>query len=127
MPWRKLEQTGAVPGPRSSHAICCIGEDVYMFGGEIQPRVPVDDVLYKFTLSSGVWSSLPAAEGASPGPRVAATMVAVGQKIYLFGEGWHYSNSRFCCATNIFMLTVINLLPAAAPQPLPSVRQQAKA
>eukprot|EP00775_Hariotina_reticulata_P003513 gene3513-3783_t len=85
MAWKKLEQAGAVPGPRSSHAICCIGDDVYMFGGELQARVPVDDGLYKGSLSSGVWSKLHAAEGTSPGPRVAATMVAVGNKIYLFG------------------------------------------
>ncbi|KAK6116307.1 hypothetical protein DH2020_049934 [Rehmannia glutinosa] len=51
-----LEQKGAGPGARSSHAIAVVGQKVYAFGGEFTPRVPVDNHLYVFDLDDQTWS-----------------------------------------------------------------------
>ncbi|CAH8290623.1 unnamed protein product [Eruca vesicaria subsp. sativa] len=36
--WVQLKQKGTGPGARSSHAIALVGNKVYAFGGEFQPR-----------------------------------------------------------------------------------------
>lgn len=84
MLWKRLEQQGDAPGARSSHAVAVVGERVYLFGGELQPRVPVAADTYCYDLESSTWSKL-ATTGTCPGPRVAATMAAVGDRVYLFG------------------------------------------
>ena len=47
----QMEQKGAGPGARSSHAITLVGHTAYSFGGEFTPRVPVDSTMYAFDLS----------------------------------------------------------------------------
>lgn len=86
MRWEQLPQSGQVPGPRSSHTIAAVGSKMYLFGGELQPRVPLPADLYCYDMStdSSNWSVL-ATSGCCPGPRVAATMAAVGAKLYLYG------------------------------------------
>lgn len=82
--WVKLEQKGARPGARSSHAIAIAGQKAYIFGGELTPRVPVDNDLHVFGLEDHSWS-VAAATGDVPPPRVGVTMAAVGGIIYVFG------------------------------------------
>ncbi|WIA40680.1 hypothetical protein OEZ86_004378 [Tetradesmus obliquus] len=82
--WQQLQQAGDCPGPRSSHCMAYANGRIYMFGGELQPRVPVPAATYVYDLADSTWSQLKTA-GACPGPRVAATMAAIGSKIYLFG------------------------------------------
>ncbi|TMW95222.1 hypothetical protein EJD97_009212 [Solanum chilense] len=82
--WIKLEEKGAGPGARSSHAITIVGHKVYSFGGEFTPRVPVDNKLYVFDLNSQEWSVADAA-GDVPPPRVGVTMATVGETAYIFG------------------------------------------
>ena len=36
--------------PRSSHSIVWIGDDVYIIGGEIQPRAPATPFLHVYNL-----------------------------------------------------------------------------
>ncbi|XP_020570991.1 nitrile-specifier protein 5 isoform X2 [Phalaenopsis equestris] len=82
--WVKLEQKGESPGARSSHAVAVVRNKAYVFGGEITPRVPVDNKLHVFDLGQHVWSS-PEVSGDIPLPRVGVTMTAVGNIIYVFG------------------------------------------
>ncbi|OAY32996.1 nitrile-specifier protein 5 [Manihot esculenta] len=82
--WLKLDQNGAGPGARSSHAITLVGDKAYAFGGEFTPRVPVDNNLYVFDLQTQTWS-IPVVTGDIPPPRVGVTMAAVGKTIYVFG------------------------------------------
>ncbi|KAG2559095.1 hypothetical protein PVAP13_8NG319184 [Panicum virgatum] len=82
--WVKLEQKGTGPGARSSHAIALVGDTAYAFGGELTPRVPVDNTVYAFHLKAQTWSPL-AATGDVPLPRVGVTMAAVGGTVYMFG------------------------------------------
>ncbi|KAL2252223.1 UNVERIFIED_CONTAM: Nitrile-specifier protein 2 [Sesamum indicum] len=82
--WVKLDQKGAGPGARSSHAIAVVGQKVYAFGGEFTPRVPVDNHLYMFDLNEQKWS-VAEAKGDIPPPRVGVTMASIAETIYVFG------------------------------------------
>ncbi|KAK9285672.1 hypothetical protein L1049_024871 [Liquidambar formosana] len=82
--WVKLGQKGAGPGARSSHAIAIVGQKVYAFGGELKPRVPVDNKIHVFDLEELTWS-VAEATGDVPPPRVGVTMAAVDGTIYVFG------------------------------------------
>lgn len=82
--WLLLEQKGAGPGARSSHAITLVGGTAYSFGGEFTPRLPVDNTMYAFDLKAQSWSALDAA-GEVPPPRVGVTMASVGATVFVFG------------------------------------------
>jgi hypothetical protein len=84
MRWERLPQSGDVPGPRSSQCLVPLGGSLYLFGGELQPRVPVANDLFRYDPSSGAWARVDAA-GEAPCPRIAATAAAVGNDIYVFG------------------------------------------
>jgi N-acetylneuraminic acid mutarotase len=86
MHWQELPQSGTLPGPRSSHALAAVGQNLYLFGGEHTPRVPLPADMYCYDTASSTWSIVtPAAGSSCPGPRVAATMAALGDKLYLYG------------------------------------------
>jgi Galactose oxidase, central domain len=80
MEWRALELKGSGPGPRSSHTLVATDEALYVFGGELEPRVPVDNVLYKYSLASSSWEQVQAS-GTAPSARNAPTAALVGKTI----------------------------------------------
>ncbi|XP_057756898.1 nitrile-specifier protein 5 [Arachis stenosperma] len=82
--WFQLDQKGAGPGARSSHAVAIVGQKLYAFGGEFAPRVPVDNNVHVFDLKTLTWS-VADASGDTPPPRVGVTMTAIGDTIYVFG------------------------------------------
>ncbi|ORY81208.1 hypothetical protein BCR35DRAFT_265912 [Leucosporidium creatinivorum] len=59
---------------RSSHGLAVASSAVYVFGGELQPRTPVDADLLKISLAAA-W----------PAKRVGASLVAAGDSLYLWG------------------------------------------
>ncbi|CBI28450.3 unnamed protein product, partial [Vitis vinifera] len=88
--WIKLDQNGTGPGARSSHAIAIVGQKAYVFGGELTPRVPVDNDIHVFDLQDLTWS-VATVTGDVPPPRIGVGMAAVGGTIYVFGgrDGTH--------------------------------------
>ncbi|CAN6448405.1 unnamed protein product [Victoria cruziana] len=80
----RMEQKGDGPGARSSHAVAVVGRKAYVFGGEFEPRVPIDNNTYAFDLDQSAWSIVPAS-GDIPPPRVGVMMAAVNHTIYVFG------------------------------------------
>ena len=82
--WVKLKQEGASPGPRSSHAAAGMGNKLYVFGGELEPRKPVDNALYCYDFVTNSWTKLQASD-ATPQPRNACTMTSIGNNLYVFG------------------------------------------
>lgn len=94
--WEEVTSREGVPGARSSHAIAAVGSKVYLFGGELQPRVPIDSTLYAFNLDTRAWAVVPAT-GDVPSPRIGVTMVAVGPTLYVFGgrDAEHTELSEF--------------------------------
>ena len=80
--------------PRSSHSLSLVKGKLYIFGGEIEPRKPVDNDMHVFTLpSSGDdavdYNTVPArgakGEESVPPPRVGHTAAVIGESIYIFG------------------------------------------
>lgn len=77
-----------LPLPRSSHSLCVIRGKAYIFGGEIEPRVPVDNEVHVYTLPSGIVESTDYTTVKSeeaPPPRVGHTAVSIGHRMYVFG------------------------------------------
>nr|ACN40204.1 unknown [Picea sitchensis] len=82
--WLQANQKEGGPKARSSHAVAVVGKKAYVFGGEVEPRVPVDNLMHVFDLEDNSWS-VAEAKGDAPPPRVGVTMVPIGSVIYLFG------------------------------------------
>lgn len=92
---------------RSSHGLAVAGSTAYVFGGELQPRTPVDADLIKISLTGrsfccstvqphlqlelthfadGTIDTLAAETGSAwPAKRVGASLVAAGESVYLWG------------------------------------------
>lgn len=92
--WRcLLPQTATTPVhlTRSSHAISYVAvtNTIYLYGGENQPRIPVDNVLYSFSLSDPAagWAPVNLASSSSvcPPERIAPGMVAMDKTLYVMG------------------------------------------
>ncbi|CAM6020227.1 unnamed protein product [Sphagnum balticum] len=81
--WREVTQPAGAPKARSSHAVAVVGDKAFVFGGEFEPRVPIDNLVHVFDLVSQIWSILDC-KGDVPSPRVGVAMVTVDKVIYVF-------------------------------------------
>lgn len=83
--WDMLQvtQPAGAPKARSSHAVAVVGDKAFVFGGEFEPRVPIDNLVHVFDLVSQTWSILDC-KGDVPSPRVGVAMVTVDKVIYVF-------------------------------------------
>ena len=84
MKWHKLAQSGSVPVERSSHSITNVGSHIFLFGGEHDPRTPINSDIHSYNVSNGEWT-LQTPSGVAPDPRVAHTATVVDSQIYVFG------------------------------------------
>ncbi|CAG5120142.1 unnamed protein product, partial [Candidula unifasciata] len=94
---RKVDGEGALPTfsytGREGQVACSVGNKVYIFGGveQGQGNEPKEsNELIVFDLATSKWSQ-PRIAGILPPPRSAASLVAVGTKLYLFGGLSHMS------------------------------------
>ena len=76
--------------PRSSHSFSIVKGRAYIFGGEIEPRRPVDNDMHVITLpSSGVaeadYQVISGKEVDAPPPRVGHTATVISDRIFIFG------------------------------------------
>ncbi|KIY02700.1 uncharacterized protein Z520_01165 [Fonsecaea multimorphosa CBS 102226] len=77
---------------RSSHAVTVIGSNAYIYGGEINPRKPVNSDIHTVRLAEvqndeGLVSKI-ASSSSGPSPRVGVLSTAVNGKLYVFsGRG----------------------------------------
>ncbi|MCJ1331714.1 hypothetical protein MMC10_008406 [Thelotrema lepadinum] len=92
--WVPLFPKNDVTIPRSSHSLSVVNGKAYIFGGELEPRKPVDNDMHIITLpASGVGEgdyqvvpARPEVEGGDvPGPRVGHSSVAIGSRVFVFG------------------------------------------
>ncbi|KAG9286319.1 hypothetical protein G9A89_014306 [Geosiphon pyriformis] len=74
---------------RSSHTLAVVDDHAYIFGGETEPRVPVDNTLYIYNLLAKHWEPPVLASSQDPNdmpsPRVGAATAVIGHLIYLWG------------------------------------------
>ena len=72
---------------RSSQAVSVIDSDVYIFGGELAPREPVDNMTDILNVKTPDLRTV-AATTLAPSPRVGSPSTRIGQNIYIFsGRG----------------------------------------
>ncbi|KAG6541331.1 hypothetical protein Mapa_017273 [Marchantia paleacea] len=81
--WREVTQLEGAPKARSSHSVAVIDNKAYVFGGEFEPRVPLDNLVHVFDLKTRTWSTLES-KGETPAPRVGVTVAAVDKTLYVF-------------------------------------------
>ncbi|XP_052794960.1 rab9 effector protein with kelch motifs-like isoform X2 [Mya arenaria] len=98
--WKRV--TDCVFPVREGQCSCSVGNKMYIFGGVIhsntQDLVESNDLLC-FDAESGSWSLIEA-KGSIPEPRIAASLVSVDTKLYLYGglnqeSGWMESFYMF--------------------------------
>ncbi|KAF8083400.1 hypothetical protein N665_0775s0002 [Sinapis alba] len=87
--WIEVNQKGKgiKPRPRCSHAIAMVGDKMYSFGGELTPNFPIDKDkdLYVFDINTRTWSIAPPNGDVPKLPCLGVGMVAIGNKLYVFG------------------------------------------
>lgn len=71
---------------RSSQAVSVVDSTIYVFGGELAPREPVDNKMDIFNIGEPALQTVAAAE--APTPRVGSPGTTIGHTIYIFsGRG----------------------------------------
>jgi hypothetical protein len=90
--WQRIDFP---PLPRSSHSLSVVAGRAYIFGGEINPREPIDNDMHIVALpssrdvSASDYHSVPAkpevAGGEVPQKRVGHTAAVIGERIFVFG------------------------------------------
>ncbi|KAF2719707.1 galactose oxidase [Polychaeton citri CBS 116435] len=86
--WTKISQSE--PLQRSSHNIAAAGGNLYIFGGELKPRQPRDNVMYTIQLDGNDQpvNLVNTSNEATPTPRVGSAVATIGSKLYFFsGRG----------------------------------------
>ena len=79
-----------VLGCRSSHGTSVYNNKLYVLGGEIVARTPVDSTLWSLALNSEEgkevqWTSVETNTSDAPSPRIAHTQVIANDQLYIFG------------------------------------------
>ncbi|KAL2825768.1 hypothetical protein BDW59DRAFT_70047 [Aspergillus cavernicola] len=87
--WTKIVDDASIQ--RSSQTLSVVGNEVYVYGGELRPREPVDSTIYRISLNgasgNSTISSTPETPN-TPQPRVGSASTTINAKIYLFsGRG----------------------------------------
>lgn len=74
---------------RSSHTLSVVENNAYVFGGELLPRQPRDNHVYRMDVKAGTSQAVVKVTAtSSPSPRVGSASAALHGKIYLFsGRG----------------------------------------
>ncbi|XP_002963370.2 nitrile-specifier protein 5 isoform X2 [Selaginella moellendorffii] len=80
----EITQQEGAPKARSSHAVAVVGSKAYVFGGEFEPRVPIDNKVHVFDLRQRSWA-VAELRGEIPSARVGVAMAAAGNTIFVFG------------------------------------------
>uniref|UniRef100_A0A8H7N549 Kelch repeat protein n=1 Tax=Bionectria ochroleuca TaxID=29856 RepID=A0A8H7N549_BIOOC len=86
--WTRIVSSASLD--RSSQAASIVGNKLYIFGGELQPRQPVDNKIHVIDLAQGSDPTPQSLEtpSVSPSPRVGSPSTTANGKTYLFsGRG----------------------------------------
>ena len=69
---------------RRSHTLNVLNNCLYVFGGENEPRIPIDNDLHVFDLKTNEWSIIKSNEK-SPSPRLGHSSCSFNNKLFIFG------------------------------------------
>ncbi|KAJ8304073.1 hypothetical protein KUTeg_017656 [Tegillarca granosa] len=82
--WSKVQFENPFP-TREGQCCCSLGKHLYIFGGVLHGDELVEsNELLTFDVDTRTWQKL-LCKGSVPSPRSAASLVAIGTKLYLFG------------------------------------------
>jgi len=82
-----IETSNKLKG-RSSHCISVIGDTLYVFGGEIVPREPINSIFYTRNLNdkgNNIWKIVNVHNSNEPIARVGHSQTIIGKNIWIFG------------------------------------------
>jgi len=84
--WRTEEVSGSPPSQRFGHAQVTIGDCIYVFGGRAGTQIDelLMNDLHKFDTKTRTWTAVDT-KGDLPSPRSFHKMVALKNKLYVFG------------------------------------------
>ncbi|CAF0874679.1 unnamed protein product [Adineta steineri] len=82
---RNVTQYDDIPSARSSHTLTAIDNYLYLFGGEHDPRIPIDNDVWQFNTDDNHWKRLLVNRGERPAPRLGHAAAAVAHKLFIFG------------------------------------------
>ena len=88
--WKQLNHdSSAPPLARSSHEVSCIGENLFLLGGEHIARTPIDSDVYvlKLTAQLQCWRKIECLPGCTkpPSARIAHAQAVIGRSLWVFG------------------------------------------
>ncbi|KAJ9123410.1 hypothetical protein QFC22_001612 [Naganishia vaughanmartiniae] len=89
---------------RSSHALATLGSKVYIFGGEKEPRTPIDDLLYIVDLKDGTVAT--SASKLRPSARVGAALTADKKRNLIYLWGGRQSKEMTPCDASLWVYDV---------------------
>ena len=95
MKWHLPKCAGRPPGGRYGHAAVVVDYKVYIFGGKGEGGILYND-LWCLDVEKWSWAMIPSSTAAPPGTRCGHSMIAVGDKLAVFG-GWdgRVANNEF--------------------------------
>jgi N-acetylneuraminic acid mutarotase len=114
--------TGTPPSPRDRHSMTTVGQDVYVFGGQVKSGMSSSsnsDELFKYSTATMTWTKLDTIAGVTgtpPSARSGHSMTTVGEDFYVFGG----SDELFKYST--VMMTWTKLDTSASASTPPSAR-----
>ena len=110
---------------RSSHSVSLVKDKIYIFGGEREPRIPIDDNLMMYDLKLNKWSVAEVKSVERPMARIGNASCVVNHKLYVFGgrtgiemgEGSLNDLYEYDTETNIWNQLKPNLISNENPPP----------
>jgi N-acetylneuraminic acid mutarotase len=76
--WSKPEQHGDVPCPRTQFSFTAVGDNIYLFGGDLVQSNRYFGDLYEYNIKTHTWRYL-FPKGTGPSPRVGHSASAIGK------------------------------------------------
>jgi hypothetical protein len=121
MTWTNPATSGAIPPFRTNHAAAAIGSKMYVYGGNSthEGHYRIYDDLYVLDSETMHWSR-PKVTGPAPGPRVAHKMVAIGNKVYMFGGGVWSPSTEWTKKFNALHILDTETMSWSCPEPAPT-------
>eukprot|EP01022_Parablepharisma_sp_SALTPOND_P000812 TRINITY_DN105095_c2_g1_i1.p1 TRINITY_DN105095_c2_g1~~TRINITY_DN105095_c2_g1_i1.p1 ORF type:complete len:1013 (+),score=68.10 TRINITY_DN105095_c2_g1_i1:1553-4591(+) len=108
--WNLCTQTGQLPCPRDGHSMCTIGKNVYLFGGENNEKLMLND-LYVGTIdrSKGYKLNWKKCEQKNP-PRArrAATLCSYMDEYLILIGGEAYEEAATSTLNDVWIYSIIN-------------------
>jgi len=104
--WNKATQMGELPCARDGHCMCVIGKEVYLFGGEDNEKLMMNDLYVGVLSESYVLTWRKCEQKNQPQARRAATLCAYMNEYLILIGGEAYGEANTCTLNDIWIYSV---------------------